>query len=275
MKSPLGWPGGKTSNKLADSIVRYFPPTCTTYVEPFMGSLAVLFAKKRWDCEIVNDVHSELVNLFLMIKFKPDELTTLIDLTFSSEKMYKQLKAMNPKKLSKVQRAFRFMYLVKNAYGQRYGDTWGLYAGRTPGYNATTLRQQVNAIYHRLEKVQITCRDYKRLRIDSLDKPETLYYLDPPYFNVKHDKGYGGSPILLKDFRRWVFSIKHAKVAISHDYDRRVLRAFKGWHVVEVGQRQNSLSRHKSGDSKGNNSATELLITNYEPTYQRRRRSFV
>ena len=72
MKSPIGWPGGKT--KLASKIVAYFPEHAR-YVEPFMGSLAVLLAKPKHTSaiEIVNDLHGELVNFFIVLRDKPKE----------------------------------------------------------------------------------------------------------------------------------------------------------------------------------------------------------
>jgi len=56
MKSPIGWVGGKT--KLAPHIVKYIHATPhKIYVEPFMGSLAVLLAKSPGvsTSELVND----------------------------------------------------------------------------------------------------------------------------------------------------------------------------------------------------------------------------
>ena len=52
MKPPFMWYGAKSS--MAKKIVSHLPPH-DTYVEPFAGSAAVLFAKPRCEVEIVSD----------------------------------------------------------------------------------------------------------------------------------------------------------------------------------------------------------------------------
>ncbi len=61
MNAILKYPGSKW--RLADWIIGFFPPH-HTYVEPFFGSGAVLFNKPRSDIETVNDLDSDIANLF-------------------------------------------------------------------------------------------------------------------------------------------------------------------------------------------------------------------
>ena len=71
----LHYPGSKWS--MADWIISHMPAH-TTYLEPFFGSGAVLFSKERSRIETVNDLDGEIVNLFRMIRERPEELATLI-----------------------------------------------------------------------------------------------------------------------------------------------------------------------------------------------------
>ena len=65
MKPPIRWYGAKTLT--AKNIVALMP-NHRAYVEPFAGSLAVFFAKSKSKVEVVNDLHSDLVNLYRVMR---------------------------------------------------------------------------------------------------------------------------------------------------------------------------------------------------------------
>ena len=61
MNAVLKYPGSKWN--LASWIINYFPEH-HSYLEPFFGSGAVLFNKRRSDIETINDLDGDVVNLF-------------------------------------------------------------------------------------------------------------------------------------------------------------------------------------------------------------------
>jgi len=65
------WIGGK--RRLIKHILPLFPEH-TTYVEPFCGGAALFFAKPPSEAEVINDINSELVNLYRVVKNHLDEL---------------------------------------------------------------------------------------------------------------------------------------------------------------------------------------------------------
>ena len=70
MRSFIPWIGGKGS--LIHEILPRFPKKYNRYVEVFGGGASILFAKKRKDSfEIYNDIQSNLVNLFNVVRMKP------------------------------------------------------------------------------------------------------------------------------------------------------------------------------------------------------------
>lgn len=73
MKYPriLHYPGSKWS--MADWIIEHMPEH-TRYLEPIFGSGAVLFNKRPATLETVYDIDGDVVNLFKMIRKRPDEL---------------------------------------------------------------------------------------------------------------------------------------------------------------------------------------------------------
>ena len=77
MDCVLKYPGAK--NRLAPWIVQYIPKH-KVYLEPFAGSLAVLFHKPRCHIETVNDINEEVTNFFHILRDFPEELERLREL---------------------------------------------------------------------------------------------------------------------------------------------------------------------------------------------------
>ncbi len=67
----LKYPGSKW--RLAEWIVSLMPPH-KSYLEPFFGSGAVFFNKPPSRIETINDLDGEIVNLFRVIRERPEEL---------------------------------------------------------------------------------------------------------------------------------------------------------------------------------------------------------
>lgn len=65
---------------MAQEIVQIMPPH-RSYLEPFAGSLAVLFSKPRSAIETVNDIDGDIVNFFRVLRAEPERLAREINLT--------------------------------------------------------------------------------------------------------------------------------------------------------------------------------------------------
>ena len=66
--------------RLANWIISFFPPH-RHYVEPFGGGAAVLLVKPPSKLETFNDLNSEIVNFFRVLRTRPKELIRQINLT--------------------------------------------------------------------------------------------------------------------------------------------------------------------------------------------------
>jgi DNA adenine methylase len=83
MRSLFPYVGGK--HRVADRLVSLLPEH-KCYVEVFMGAANVFFAKPPSDTEVINDINGELVNLFRIIRWHPDELLANLVLCFTVER---------------------------------------------------------------------------------------------------------------------------------------------------------------------------------------------
>lgn len=83
------WVGGK--RQLLSDIEPLIPKKISTYVEPFIGGGALLFHLQPQKA-IINDYNSELMNVYNVIKEKPNELISSLEkheINNSEEHFYK------------------------------------------------------------------------------------------------------------------------------------------------------------------------------------------
>lgn len=68
-KPLLKWAGGK--RQLLPKLIEYMPDVYNRYYEPFLGGGALLFALQPKEA-FVNDLNSELINMYTVVKKNPD-----------------------------------------------------------------------------------------------------------------------------------------------------------------------------------------------------------
>lgn len=187
-KSPLAWLGGKS--RLADTIIDRMPPH-TAYCEVFAGGAWVLFKKPESRVEILNDVNRELVNLYRVVKHHLHALVEQFRWMLVGRDEFDRFLRTPAETLTDVQRAARFYYLSKMAFGARVSKpTFGIAATGAPRLNLLRIEEDLSEAHLRLSRVFIECKPYAEV-IQRFDKAGTLFYLDPPYWGCEGDYGPG------------------------------------------------------------------------------------
>jgi DNA adenine methylase len=185
MTGPLAYIGGK--NRIANKIIEFFPKH-TTYVEAFAGGAQVFFHKEPSSVEILNDLDRDIVNFFRVCQSHHEELLRYLKYVLVSREWFRLFEAQNPDDLTDIHRAARFFYLQKNAFGGLIVKRNYHYCiARPPNYNPDTLPELLENTHHRLAKVQIEHLPYDQI-LKRYDRPQTLFYLDPPYWERKFYK---------------------------------------------------------------------------------------
>lgn len=184
-KPIIPWMGGK--RRLVKEILPLFPEH-RTYVEPFAGGAAVFFHKQPSHVEVINDVNNDLVNLYRVIKFHLEEFVRHFRWALVSRQEFLWAQQSSPETLTDIQRAARFYYLQKLAFGAKaVGQTFGTSAISPPKLNLLRIEEDLSQAHLRLARTVIEHLDWAEC-IRRYDRPETLFYLDPPYWDTT---GYG------------------------------------------------------------------------------------
>lgn len=183
---------------LAPWIISNFPPH-RTYVEPYGGAASVLMRKPRSYAEIYNDIDSEVVNLFRILRdpVTCEELKRRLLLTpFSREEFiaayHPRLEAMENARALIVR---AYMGFGSDAHNTDRGMTGfrsnSNRSGTTPAYDWSNYPDQLTAFTERLKGVVIENRDALEV-MSQQDSEETLHFVDPPYVHSTRgsNKGY-------------------------------------------------------------------------------------
>lgn len=185
MKSPLNYLGGKS--KLARVIVPLFPADHVCYCEAFSGAAWVFFSKEPSKVEVLNDADGELVNFWRIIQNHLEPFLDYFKFAVISRKVFDWEKAKRPETLTDIQRAVRYYYLQRLCFGGKPAQrNFGVRTQGAPGLNLTDISERLLEVHWRLERVVIENLDVIKC-IERYDRPDTLFYLDPPYYGLTQD----------------------------------------------------------------------------------------
>lgn len=182
MHWPFSYIGGKRT--LANRIIALFPEH-RTYVEAFAGGAQVFFRKEPSKVEVLNDLDREIVNFYRVCQQHYEELVRYLKFTVVSRAWFDLLYETDPEKLTDIQRAARHLYLAKTCYaGLVRHRNYSVRVDEPPGLNPERIPALIEETHRRLARVQIECLPYDQV-LARFDRPETLFYLDPPYYERK------------------------------------------------------------------------------------------
>ena len=194
----LKWVGGK--RQLLSEIIPLINKKYSTYVEPFVGGAAVLFELQPKKA-IINDLNSELINVYKTIKKTPEELIEKLKehAHNNTEDYFYTLRSLdresNYEMMTNVEKAARIIYLNKTCYNGLYrvnssgqfNTPYGKY--KNPNIvNEVTVR--AISKYLNESKIKITQGDYREV-LKGLRKG-SFVYLDPPYMPISTSSSFTG-----------------------------------------------------------------------------------
>jgi DNA adenine methylase len=191
--------GGK--RRLADELARRIEAVPhAIYAEPFVGMGGVFFRRAFAPrSEVVNDISRDVATFFRILQRHYPQFMETLKFQIASRAEFERLAACNVDTLTDMERAARFLYLQRLAFGGKVaGRNFGV-AGGASRFDVSRLGPVLDAIHERLSGIVIECLPWNEF-IPRYDAPETLFYLDPPYWGSETD--YGASAFRPGDFTR-------------------------------------------------------------------------
>lgn len=189
LTKPIKIHGGKDG--LAPKIVKLFPKTYLSYVEPYAGGCSVLLAADpEGHSEVINDIDGELMNFWEVLQVPEwfDSFSRIINAIPFSEKTFNDLPDLYVYSHVEIRRAIKFFIMCRQSLSGRRKDFTAISTNRVRrGMNEQvsawlTAVEGLPAVHERLKRVLILNRKALDV-ILQLDNWQTLFYLDPPYLH--------------------------------------------------------------------------------------------
>lgn len=256
---------------MANKIIELFPEH-KMYVEVFGGAGHILFKKQPSEIEVYNDIYSGLYNFFRVLRNEElsRKLSKKLQITPYSREEFLYCRDNWQNEEDEVERVRMWYVTAMQSFSTNF-STWSHSKSQSRRGMSQAVSQWLgkveNNIPHaveRLRSVQIENLDYKDL-IKKYDRPETLFYLDPPYVH---------------DTRKMTYEYQHEMDNIMHLELVEMLSNIKGQGVLsgydteiyspllDCGWTKRSIGNYtkRSEKSNGNNSrsvAEEIVWIKY------------
>jgi DNA adenine methylase len=243
-RSAFNYYGGKY--RLVEWITGHFPPH-DLYVEPYGGAASVLLGKAPVPHEIYNDLNSDVVNLFRVMRDPPRlaELVRLLEFTPYSREEFRS--AFGARPADPVEAARLFLIRAEMSIGKN--PTFKAYSGfdvrssTTKGFMSGPRRWanvagNLGFVARRLASVVIENSPALDI-IERYDRPGALFYCDPPYVQSTKAKadGYRGYEMTDGDHAALAAALKPIKgAAVVSGYRCDLYDGlYAGWRRLDHG----------------------------------------
>lgn len=235
-------------SKLAADIIKYFPPH-KIYIEPFFGAGGMFFNKPKAQYNIVNDIDSDVFNLFQVVSNQKEELEkAFFEMPIHSD-LLEYWKAN--KETDSIRKALRFLFLSNITL---FGTGTALRYGTENPKNS--FYENLNKTFMLIHDVQFANSDFRDffniLRERNIE--DTFIYADKPYSNTVDN--YSNDWTAQDDIDLLdVLDSTNIKYAVSEfegsHFEKLALE--KGLNKIIIGERQNLKNRR-----------VEILLCNYQ-----------
>ncbi|HRD47447.1 MAG TPA: DNA adenine methylase [Caulobacter sp.] len=161
------------------------------YAEPFVGMGGVFLRRRmRPPVEFINDAGRDVYNLYPVLQEHYQPFIDLLRWKLSSRAEFERLLAIDPSTLTDMQRAARFLYLQRIAFGGKpVNRNYGVQV-RAPRFDVTRVQPMLEDLRDRLSGVTVECLGFEAF-IRRYDRPGMLFFIDPPYWGGEGDYGPG------------------------------------------------------------------------------------
>jgi len=242
--------GNKT--KIAAEIQKHFPAH-KIYIEPFFGAGGIFFNKPKAEHSILNDIDSEVINLFLVITEQYDKFYSYVEkMPYCSDLLeyWKKNEETEP-----IKKAARFCFISNLTL---------LGTGQSLRYDNRFHRQNLISGIHTTNdflmntSFKFNNKDFRKfIKEISLSEQRSIdsafFYADPPYLETTDNYSHSFTETDSNDLFDCLTETG-CKFAISEFNHPFILEQAKqrNLNVITIGERQNLKNRR-----------TEILVTNY------------
>lgn len=241
-----------SKDRIADKIFIHFPKH-KNYIELFFGAGGMFFNKPKAKYNFLNDLDSNVINLFDVVQKQPNEFKKFLELIPVDDNIWNEYKKNEYK--SNFEKALQFWYLSNLGYLGK-PDTLKLECRTTKKHSLKKIEEMLKYFH------QLNCHflntDFRNVikRISLLSSQNGWFvYSDPPYFETgnNYDVDIWTEKDVIDCFD---ITFNSGINGAMSEFDNPFILAEakkRNLNIITIGERQNL-----------KNKRTEILITNYQ-----------
>ena len=256
--------GGKV--EMSKILVPLIPPH-QRYIEMFAGGLSMFFRKKRVKWNVVNDIDNNIVNLYMCVIHKYDELIKNLFWLPKSRKLFldfrEEIKEKGEIKIPDPYIAAKYLYCIRNSFNKLI---------HTPFSKNKDMKRdwEFELKYSREQLGQATVEnlDFAELVEKYTPREDDFWYLDPPYFIATEKGDYYMNNFNSGDHLRFKEAVDKiheggAKFMISYDYREEVRELYSDYNIEIINWKYAGCTGEARKEPR-----REYVVMNYTPEQQ-------
>ena len=238
------------------------------YFEVFSGGLSMFFRKTKAEWNVLNDKDNNIVNLYMCVLHKLDELVEILNYLPKSRKLFLDFKVEVQDKreieIPDPMRAAQYFYCIRHSFNKLIHTPMSMVKDWNKDWETEFKYSREKIGGSTIENL-----DFEELIDKYNPRINDFWYLDPPYF-VAHEKGnkYYQHNFKAEDHLRLKEKVdkiheQGGKFMISYDYREEVKELYKNYDVRTI-----NLKYAGATDEAKQKERKEYLIINYKPSNQ-------
>ena len=237
------------------------------YIEVFAGGLSMFFRKYKVKWNVLNDIDNNIVNLYMCVIKKHDELVKNLFWIPKSRKLFldfrEEIKKNKEINIPDPIQAAKYFYCIRNSFNKLVHTPFSMNKDMNKNWD-----NEFKYSRNFLGNSTIENLDFETLFNKYEPREDDFWYLDPPYFIATEKGNYYMNNFSVEDHLRLSKCVDKidkggGKFMISYDYRPEVRKLYNKYNIQTLHLKYSGATKDARVIKR-----KEYIIMNYEPVAQ-------
>ena len=237
------------------------------YIEVFAGGLSMFFRKSKARWNVLNDIDNNIVNLYMRVMEKHDELVEHLFWLPKSRKLFldfrEEIKENKKIEIPDPIQAAKYFYCIRYSFNKLVHTPFSMNKDMNKDWD-----KEFKYSKRFLGNATIENLDFETLFSKYVPREEDFWYLDPPYFIATEKGNYYMNNFSVEDHSRLKGCVDKideygGKFMISYDYRQEVRDLYSKYNLQTINLKYSGATHDARKTER-----KEYVVMNYEPVSQ-------
>ena len=237
------------------------------YIEVFAGGLSMFFRKHKVEWNVLNDIDNNIVNLYMCVIKKHDELVENLFRLPKSRKLFldfrEEIKENKKIEIPDPIQAAKYFYCIRYSFNKLVHTPFSMNKDMNKDWD-----KEFKYSKRFLGNATIENLDFETLFSKYIPREGDFWYLDPPYFIATEKGNYYMNNFSVEDHSRLKGCVDKideygGKFMISYDYRQEVRDLYSKYNLQTITLKYSGATHDARKTER-----KEYVVMNYEPVSQ-------